>query len=97
MWPLMNRPTLVALASVSFFLASCLHGPPPCVSADWVDRVEDHWLVVVDDGGSSRTYPRSPGREDWTEGDALVNGQVRPECRIAMRSEIHELRRALSP
>jgi hypothetical protein len=83
---------LVALALFHLQLTGCLHGRAQCGSVDWVDRVEDRWLVVVDRGGASHTYRRSSDRETWVEGDALVDGLLRPDCRLAMRAEIERLR-----
>ena len=83
---------LVALVLFHLQLTGCLHGRAQCGSVDWVDRVEDRWLVVVDRGGASHTYRRSSDRETWVEGDALVDGLLRPDCRLAMRAEIERLR-----
>lgn len=92
----MNVKHLGCLIIFWLYGSGCAHTPLPCSSVNWVDRVEDHWLVVSSSHGESQTLPREPRRTHWREGDAIVDGQIERACQARLLTEVRALRRALT-
>ena len=92
------RPTarrLLILAVLAKMALGCAPGRHPCAQAEWVDRVEEDWLVMVRRSGAAETLLRSGQRLDWREGDAIVEGRVLNLCSERLRRSIRATREAL--
>ncbi|MBD90095.1 MAG: hypothetical protein CL940_07145 [Deltaproteobacteria bacterium] len=92
------RPTarrLLILAILAEMALGCAPGRHPCARAEWVDRVEEDWLVLVRSSGDTVTLRRSHQRLDWREGDAIVEGRVLSVCAERLRRSIRATREAL--
>lgn len=65
--------------------------PPDCAAPDRavVDRLEGERAVLVAAGGRvTRVLPRSLLPEGLAEGDVLVGGRVRADCREALTRQV---------
>jgi len=88
--------TLLSLAFIA--LGTCYGCTSPealCSQASWLDRVEGPWLIVENPRGFTVKLARSPERDRWREGDAIIDGRPHHGCRARRAATIARLRREL--